>query len=262
MKWPEWLMLIRHDTSEYNALKEKKKNSDLYQQFQKAFQKDWRSSHTRELAQRVADSFALHTSDAETKLLDIEGKRAVNTGRALREEFEIPDLIHVSPYLRTKETLHFLIEGWPELADSRVVEEERVREQEHGLATLYNDYKVFHVFHPEQKMLYEKEGRYAYRYPQGENVPDVRSRNRSWLTTLTRDFPGKRVMVITHHLNILATKANLERLSAEQFIHLDEKEKPINCGITFYRSNPDKGAQGHLELEFYNKDYSNQEVLA
>ena len=52
------------------------------------------------------------------------------------------------------------------------------------------------------------------------------------LPTLTREFSGNRVMAITHHLTILATRANFERLSPEEFLQLDEHEKPVNCSVT------------------------------
>ena len=68
-----------------------------------------------------------------------------------------------------------------------------------------------------------------------------------------RDFSNKKVMVITHHLNILATRANLERFGAEDFIKIDKTDKPINCGVTLYKCNKNKGKEGHLELEYYNK---------
>ena len=53
----------------------------------------------------------------------------------------------------------------------------------------------------------------------------------------------------------LATRANFERLSPEQFLHLDEHEKPLNCGVTRYVGNPDLGSQGKLELHEYNRQY-------
>jgi hypothetical protein len=98
-------------------------------------------------------------------------------------------------------------------------------------------------------------GEYDYRFLNGENIPDVRQRNLSWITTLTREFSGKRVMAITHHLTILATRANFERLSPEQFLHLDNHEKPVNCGVTRYIGNPRLGSSGNLELHEYNRQY-------
>ena len=248
-------MLIRHDTSAYNILKDKKKEDALYQEFLRAWKEDPASHTTQALAAKVREKFSLKQGDAKTPLADKEGRQAYETGLALAKIGTVPDVIFVSPYKRAKDTLTHIRRGWPTLASVKTFEEERVREQEHGLALRYNDWRVFQALHPEQRELRELEGPYWYRYPQGENIPDVRARNRSFLTTLTRDWEEHRVLIITHHLNILAMRANLERLSAPTFIRLDESEKPINCGVTLYRGYPKRGADGRLVLEFYNRKY-------
>lgn len=254
MKWPASLMLVRHDISAYNVLKVKKAKDPLYGEFLRAFESEPLSHTCKTLARKVRNSHALNVSDVNTPLdPETEGLRAKAVGGCLAKNYPLPDIIFVSPYVRARETLRFMTQGWPELVVVRVVEEERIREQEHGLATLYNDWRVFHSLNEEQYALYNMEGRYWYRYPQGENVPDVRDRNRSFLTTLTRDFAEKRVLVITHHLNILAMRANLERLGEKQFIELDENEKPVNCGVTHYVGAPEEGEEGRLKLGFYNQ---------
>ena len=251
MKWPASLTLIRHDTSEYNALKDRRKNDPLYLEFLEARRKDPSNDKTKLLAIMVQEKFALKKGDYKTPLADKTGRQAYETGVALSTG-TLPDVIFVSPYQRTRDTLKHLTRGWPALKGVKIYEEERIREQEHGLALLYSDWKVFEAIYPDQKRLRKMEGSYWYRYPQGENVPDVRERNRSWLTTLTRDFAGKHILVINHHLSILATIANLGRFGANDFISLDEKEKPINCGVTVYRGMPDQGKDGRLVLESYN----------
>jgi len=62
-------------------------------------------------------------------------------------------------------------------------------------------------------------------------------------------------MAITHHLTILATRANFERMGPEDFLHLDEHEKPVNCGVTRYVGKAMLGSRGRLELEEYNRRY-------
>lgn len=255
MKWPSLLMLIRHDVSVYNALKAKKNKNPLYQEFLRAWKADPESDKTRRFAREAHKIFKLDFGDHDTPLAEAEGRQAETTGKMLKKEFGPPDVIHVSPYLRARLTLEFMIKGWPELVEAKTYEEERIREQEHGLALLYNDWRVFEALHPEQRLLYNLEGSYWYRYPQGENIPDVRGRNRDWLSTLIREFSGKRVMAITHHLNILVTRANLERFGEEEFVRLDKEEKPINCGVTVYREKPLRGKDGKLVLNFYNKKY-------
>jgi broad specificity phosphatase PhoE len=255
MKWPTSVMLIRHDTSAYNVLRDAKKGDPLYELFLQEFEKSSNSETVKNLAYRVQKKYALGVGDADTPLADAEGRQAFRTGEELAFKEPLPDIIFVSPYQRALHTLKHIVRGWPQLANVKIFEEERVREQEHGLALIYNDWRVFHTLHPDQGRLYKQEGPYWYRYPQGESVPDVRDRNRSFLTTLTRDFAEKRILVITHHLNILAMRANLERLGAAQFTRLDEEEKPINCGVTKYVGNPNIGLKGRLELEYYNLKY-------
>jgi broad specificity phosphatase PhoE len=253
MKWPTELLLIRHAQSVYNTLKTKKDADPEYSQFRKLFEIDRLNPKVRDLALLLNDRYSLGVSDRDTPITARGIEQARITGRRMCEsEAACPEIVFVSPYQRTKETLRHLMEEWPELAGARVIEDERIREQDHGLALIYNDWRIYQVMHPEQGKLHDLLGDYDYRYLNGENIPDVRQRNLSWIATLIREFAGKRVMAMTHHLTILATRANFERLSPEQFKHLDENEKPLNCGVTRYVGIPEAGAQGKLELKEYN----------
>lgn len=252
MKWPERLTLVRHDTSAFNALREKKNASPLYQDFKKEFELNSESEKCIRLAYEVRDSFVLKAGDHDTPLAEKAGWQAKKAGEELRGRIKVPDMIFVSPYVRTKITLEKLIEGWPELREVPIKEEERIREQDHGLTLIYNDWRVFETLHPEQRALRNMQGAYWYRFPQGENVPDVRERLHSWLGTLARDYSEKNVLAVTHHLTILSLRANLERLDAREFERLDHEEKPINAGVTIYRGDPSKGSDGKLVLEVYN----------
>lgn len=257
MKWPNRWTNIRHDTSAYNVLKGLKENDPLYQEFLLSWEANYCSPQTQALARLIQIKFGLDHGDANTPLHNADSPQAVQTGAALREESNdvVPDVIFVSPYDRTLETLAGLCRGWPRLRTVKVYIEERVREQEHGLSLLYNDWRVFFALHPEQKMLYDKEGPYYYRFPQGENIPDVRERCRSTTSTIMRDYAGKDVFIISHHKTILSFRANHERLNAQEYLRLDDEEKPINCGVTLYRGYPDEGANGRLKLEYYNRRF-------
>lgn len=196
--------------------------------------------------------FRLDVGDHDTPLAESTEQHAKTVGERLKDLIKTPDIIFVSPYLRTRMTLAKLTEGWPELQDIKTMEEERIREQDHGLTLIYNDWRIFNVSHPEQMELRKIQGEYWYRYPQGENVPDVRERLRSWLGTLTREFANQNILAVTHHLTILSLRANLERLDANEFIRLDREEKPINNGVTIYRADPTQGKDGKLVLYAYN----------
>jgi hypothetical protein len=177
MKWPQSLILIRHDVSSYNILKQLKENDPLYQEFVRSFEANSNCKKTRRLARKVASKFALGVSDQDTTLASEDDSRGLLVGQALRASNPLPDIVYLSPYARVLATFERICQGWPELASVARLEDERLREQEHGLATLYNDWRVFHTFFPEQAKFYAMQGSYWYRYPQGENIPDVRLRN-------------------------------------------------------------------------------------
>jgi broad specificity phosphatase PhoE len=256
MKWPTELLLIRHAESAYNDMKKRKDADPDYRRFRKLFENDRSNPEIQPLSRILHKRHALGFSDRDTPISPQGELQASMTGRGMRESgMSSPDVIFVSPYLRTEQTLRILQEEWPDLQKATVYREERIREKDHGLALLYNDWRIYHLMHPEQAELNTLLGEYDYRFLNGENIPDVRERNLSWITTLTREFSGKRVMAITHHLTILATRANFERLSPKQFLYLDEHEKPANCGVTRYTGNPDLGSHGKLELREYNRQY-------
>lgn len=256
MKWPAELLLIRHAESAYNHLKKQKDADPEYRHFRELLEHDRSHADIQRLASTLHKRHALGFSDRDTPITPAGEAQATTTGREMRRSgVNAPDVIFVSPYLRTEQTLHILQQEWPALRDAAIYREERIREKDHGLALLYNDSQIYFLMHPEQGELYALLGDYDYRFLNGENIPDVRQRNRSWITTITREFAGKRVMAITHHLTILATRANFERLSPEQFLHLDKHEKPVNCGVTRYVGNPNVGSRGKLELREYNRRY-------
>lgn len=253
MKWPKSITLIRHGQSAYNALRDTKRNDPEYERFRKAFNKDFRSPETLELAELMRARYALSVGDYETSLTEEGNKQALVTGQKLAATSSVPYVIFYSPYIRVRDTLQGIQKGWEALKAVRTIPDDRIREQEHGLSLLYNDWRLFQVFHPEQKLLHDLLGPYWYQYPQGESVSQVRDRIRLILTMLIREWAEKDVWLVTHHLTILSIRANLERLTPEEFIRLDKEEKPINCGVTRYRGNPLAGKDGRLELEFYNQ---------
>jgi broad specificity phosphatase PhoE len=256
VKWPSELLLIRHAESTYNDLKRQKEADPDDQRFRRLYAEDRLQEEVRALSVMLHKRYALGCSDRNTPITTNGEMQARTTGRAMRQaEMVPPDVIFVSPYRRTEQTLQLMLEEWPALGTAKVYREERIRERDHGLGLIYNDTRIYHVMHPEQAELHELLGDYDYRFLGGENIPDVRQRNLSWITTLTREFAGRRVMAITHHLTILATRANFERLSPEEFLHLDRHEKPLNCGVTQYVGDPEVGSRGRLRLVEYNRRY-------
>jgi len=252
MKWPKEVVLVRHAKSVFNALDFKKSNDPVYQEFVRQFHKDPYSKETRSMAESIKEKFSLGVGDHNTPLDEKAKWQAVETGRNLRTRIPLPDTIFVSPYDRTKQTLELMATKWPDLNDVNTIEEERIREKDHGLALLYNDRMIFGALHPEQIELRRILGSYWYRFPNGENIPDVKERARSWFGTLIRDYAEQNILAVTHHLMILSIRANMERLTAQEFLTLDKTNKPENCSVTIYEGNPNLGKDGKMELLSYN----------
>ncbi len=251
MKWPSYIVIIRHGQSVYNALRARKEADAKYQEFKRLFDQDNDPDLLRIDAHIIWAKFGLKVSDYNTPLSAEGISQARSLGSKILEHAPPPDVIFYSPYARTKATLSSMINGGLKF-EGPMVADDRIREQEHGLSLLYSDWRVFQSIHPEQRKLYDLLGPYWYQYPQGESVSMVRDRIRLFTNMLVREYSGKVVYLVSHHLTKLSIRANYERLTPEEFIRLDNKEKPINCGVTIYRGNPDLGADGRLELVAYN----------
>ncbi len=254
-KWPEEVVLFRHLPSAYNVNRTLFNQTEIWREFCREYDENYRSSRARKLAAQLKEQYSLGCGDWNTPIIASEAWKGEAVGRALVSELKVPDVVLHSPYLRALETWDALKRGHQGLAAVKIVWEARLREQEHGLATTCPHWKIFQVLYPEQRELYEKEGPYWYRYPQGESVPDVQARQHSLIDTLTRSYAGKRVWLIGHHLGILAMMAALERWDDKEFLRMDREEKPINAGVTLYRCNPGAGQNGRLERIFYNRNF-------
>jgi broad specificity phosphatase PhoE len=261
MKWPTTITFIRHGESIFNITKDRKKADPEYRAFATQFDTEyatadspeWPSAALQAQAHRMWKKFRCAVNDYDTPLTDAGVMQARTTGRELQKTVGVPEVIYVSPYLRTRQTLELITESWPALATVKTVQDERIREQEYGLRNIYNDWRVYYAFHPIQGLYAKMEGDYAYRHLNGENKADVRDRGRSFLTTLIREHAEQNVLMVSHHITLLSFRGLLERWGREQFEEVDKNEKPANCGVTIYRGHPEEGRSGRLVLDMYNK---------
>jgi broad specificity phosphatase PhoE len=266
VKWPRSITLVRHAESAYNVLAAKKEKDEEYQRFRALYEQELRerkgnpprsrfSKALQKKAEDIAKKFALGVSDENT-LITAKGKdQARITGMEIGALIPKPEVIICSPYLRTRETLRYMSTQWPYLSTQmeNTLYDIRVREQEHGKALLYNDKRVFNILHPDEFILREQEGGYYTRWPNGESVCDVQDRLRFLVEMLIREYSGKDVLIVTHHMTILAIRANLHGWSPEMFMQIDKKARPENCGVTMYRGVPGgRAGRGKLELVTYN----------
>lgn len=216
--------------------------------------------------------YVIRTSDYDTPLTEFGNYQSETTGRGLSSLIRVPSKIYVSPYLRTRQTLEGITRGWPELGKVPLMVDERIREQEHGVRAIYADQRVYSVFNPQYALLRKLSTEYEYRHEGGESLLDVRQRIRGFVVTVIREHGGlpgtlkdhlidlvqsryrvagkvfdtlgisadttpEGVLLVTHHLTILAMRANFERWDRDKFIGANKLEnRPKNASITVYRS--------------------------
>lgn len=276
MKWPRTLTLLRHGRSEYNDLRKKKEALPSFQTFLSIFDREFNHPAvdmdilSGSCPSRTLMDFALQyyldlqplmpqCSDFDTPLSELGITQSREVGERLQGILGIPRVTYCSPSLRTTQTLQGVQEGWQELRGVRVLEEDRVREQEHGLRNAFNsDWRLYYVFNPMQYLLYKQEGPYCYRYPNGENKFDVRGRIRDFMNRVVREHAGDDVLVVTHHLSILSFYSVIERWNREKFIAMNKRSRPVNCSVTIFRGHPNLGRHGRLlcdENEYNMKLY-------
>lgn len=165
-----------------------------------------------------------------------------------------PDVIITSPYLRAKQTTEEIIKGMRYLPE--IVVEERIREIEFGIMDGI-DRKRFRELFPSEADRRERDGKYYYRPPGGENRPDVRLRVHSVLDTLNRDYVGYKTLTVCHSVVVLAFRSLLERWEEHEYLQVDKEDDVKNCGLTIYHRKENR----KLVLSEYNV-VAPQEILA
>lgn len=255
MKWPKMLALVRHGKSAFNELTERRNGDPLWKEFVTEFNKDHRAKRTRELAAVIMEKYPLPYSDYETPLTEFGKKQARSAGILLQTKISPPDIILISPYLRCRQTFGGIADAWPELKTVRRDFDGRLEERDIGIGIMYNNWRLFQTFHPEQKDFYDRLGPTAYffyAHPQGQSPRRMQTDDRSLLTTLIREYAGKCVLLVTHHVRILTLCATIERMTPEEFVALDHEDPPKNCSITIYEGEPELGRKGKLVRKEYN----------
>jgi broad specificity phosphatase PhoE len=230
-KWPELLMVARHGYSRANQRKDEAKKAGL------------------------EPSWTEVERDQDTPLIEIGHQQAFGLGVMIGLLDEaLPDVIITSPYLRAKQTTEGAVRGINSVINSttpyepRIVVEERVREIEFGIMDGI-DRATFRKLFPSEADRRERDGKYYYRPPGGENRPDVRLRVHSVLDTLNRDYVGMKVLIVCHSVVVLAFRSLIERWEEDEYLQVDREDDVKNCGLTIY----DRVDNRKLKLREYNR---------
>lgn len=149
--------------------------------------------------------------DADVALSERGREQSAAVGRWLREH--PPEVVHCSPYLRTRQTWQIARE---ELTTTQrlvpVMIDDRIRDNEMGQLELHTFPMILERF-PEEAHRFEKLGGLYYRAPGGESLLDVADRLRSFLRDVDRT---KRSLVIAHDAIVLMLLYLTESLSEQE----------------------------------------------
>jgi len=223
LKWPKRLMVIRHGQSEQNVA------LDLLQ------------DNLNELLQKPKEK-----RDADIELTDIGYEQAIKTGKYLSTTPRF-DICFSSPYKRALQTAEAIISmlGY----QIKIYKDNRLREKEFGRLHGFTTEEIRENY-PEEFNDRERDGKYWYRLPRGENYPDVEIRAHSFLAKLARDYGGKSVLVIAHYVPYIMFRALFEHLDEKDVLNL---ESIPNCGIQEYYIDTSKVLEGRMKLKEFNK---------
>ena len=232
-KWPELLMIARHGYSRANQRKDEAKKAG------------------------IEPSWTEVERDQDSPLTDIGHQQAYDLGIMIADDVAIPEVIVTSPYLRAKQTTEGVVCGIQSVIiktgtrliyKPRIVVDERIREIEFGIMDGI-DRATFRKLFPSEADRRERDGKYYYRPPGGENRPDVRLRVHSILDTMNRDYVGMKMLAVCHSVVALAFRSLIERWEEDEYLQVDKEDDVKNCGLTIY----DRVDNRKLRLREYNK---------
>lgn len=143
---------------------------------------------------------------------------------------------YVSPFYRTRQTCRGILHSF-EAAKTRVIEDPRLREQEHTPRILKGeDYDRNSV---EQER--DDYGHFYYRFEGGESCADVYDRVSDFLATLYRDFQKPEFpdacCIVSHGMTNRVFLMRLLHYTVEEFEFL---RNPKNCGVYVLNKGADE----------------------
>lgn len=247
---PKRLIMMRHAISESNKLCLDLKVDPLYLQFKAEFERDISSHVTRKLAEELYKRYRNVLPDKEAPLAPGQEETLFGLGAKLYHFFMqdgCPDVVIISPYLRARQTFQLLLKGCPVFNSLPLIEDDEVREQDHGDVNRFLSWKIFGALYPELYRSFLENGHYNFSCPGGESTEHMRhKRVRPFLSQVREKYSGKRIFCISHALFITMTKNDVAGTGGEGF-NLDFKaKKPSNCSLTCFKSSASSVHQSGL----------------
>ncbi|HEX3464509.1 MAG TPA: histidine phosphatase family protein [Candidatus Elarobacter sp.] len=169
--------------------------------------------------------------DCDVALSELGERQARALGTWCARHLDPIDAVISSTYLRAQQTAEMALgaAGWT----VPVTVDERLREKEFGSLDRLTRMGIEQRF-PEQAEMRRVLGKFYYRPPGGESWCDVILRLRSLVDSLTREYAGCRVAIVTHQVIVLCFRYLLEKLTEQQLLEIDRAGDVANCAVTTY----------------------------
>lgn len=228
-KWPDALLVVRHGQSAGNV--------------------------ARDAAEAAGQAvIPIAQRDADVPLSELGERQARALGRwfgALPPD-QKPTVVLVSPYVRARQTAKLaLAEAGLDEGDLGFLVDERLREKEFGVLDCLTPLGIADKY-PDQAEFRRLLGKFYHRPPGGESWCDVILRLRSVVDTITREYRGERVLIVSHQVVVLCLRYLMERMTEEDILAVDRQEQIANCSVTSYEFDRTLGKQGKMALRLFN----------
>ena len=227
--WPDVIWLVRHGESAGNVASDRAEAM---------------GAHEIDLPHR----------DMDVPLSECGRNQALALGKWIAglNEDERPTAVLASPYVRAEETAKLVLEASgcdPTEVEVRV--DERLREREFGILDRLT-FAGIKERYPEQAEFRAFLGKFYHRPPGGESWADVVLRLRSVIDTITREYVGERLMIVTHQVVVMMFRYLFERMREHEVLDIDRKHRVANCALTVYEYDANEGRNGRMVLRRFN----------
>lgn len=277
------ITFVRHLESKYNEYKQLIKQNPTYIKFIQEQDGEKKEKLAQELLSNFFETVGI---DYETDLSSAGHQQGEKIWKLYAELIKqhpelFPDIIYVSPYLRTRLTANYLlknIEGLEINLDQLTKEEklqdliigkfyekefalkidERIRERDHGSNVSPSFLREFHQEKEGYRAYLGKmrnEQMHYYTAPEGwESQVQTNARAKLFWKDLFEKEEYKNILVVSHHLTILGTLLSIMWGSFQTFYQLNEFWKPENGSFTILSEIPetDAGKENKFRIAWYN----------